>query len=84
MHLSLTTMRPIEMGGIYQLELMTEHVLLAANTEFQKKHRKIWTYQDRCTGTKHQLDYILVQCKWRNSVLNAEPYSSFGTVGSDH
>ena len=31
-----------------------------------------------------QLDYILVRRKWRNSILNAEPYSTFSSVGSDH
>ncbi|KAK1874662.1 Craniofacial development protein 2 [Dissostichus eleginoides] len=31
-----------------------------------------------------QLDYILVRQKWRNSILNAEPYSTFSSVGSDH
>ncbi|ELT96954.1 hypothetical protein CAPTEDRAFT_106046, partial [Capitella teleta] len=71
-------------NGWHLLELMKEHGLLAANTEFQKKRGKRWTYQDRCTGTKRQLDYILVRRKWRNSVLNAEPYSSFCSVGSDH
>ena len=31
-----------------------------------------------------QLDYILVRKKWRNSILNAETYSTFSSVGSDH
>ncbi|KAJ8366611.1 hypothetical protein AAFF_G00348450 [Aldrovandia affinis] len=30
------------------------------------------------------IDYILVRQKWRNSILNAEPYSTFSSVGSDH
>ena len=30
------------------------------------------------------LDYILVRSKWRNSVLNAEAYNSFASLGSDH
>ncbi|ELU17539.1 hypothetical protein CAPTEDRAFT_213183 [Capitella teleta] len=71
-------------NGRHLLELMTEHGLLAANIEFQKKRGKRWNFQDRCTGTKRQLDYILVRRKWRNSVPNAEPYSSFCSVGSDH
>ena len=71
-------------NGKYLAETMTEHGLLAVNTQFRKKQGKRWTYQDRCTGMKRQLDYILVRRKWRNSVLNAEPYNSFCTVGSDH
>jgi hypothetical protein len=57
---------------------------LAANTQFRKKRGKRWTFLDRCTRAKRQLDYILVRKKWRNSVLNAEPYHTFCTVGSDH
>jgi hypothetical protein len=61
-----------------------EHDLLAANTQFKKRQGKRWKFLDRCTKVKRQLDYILVRKKWRNSVLNAEPYHRFCTVGSDH
>ncbi len=44
----------------------------------------MWTFQDRGLGMRCQLDYILVRRKWRNSILNAEPCSSFNSVGSDH
>ena len=44
---------------------------------------KKWTYEDP-KGDHHMLDYILVNSKWINSVKNAEPYSSFASVGSDH
>ncbi|KAJ8413165.1 hypothetical protein AAFF_G00091610 [Aldrovandia affinis] len=33
---------------------------------------------------RRQLDYILVRRKWRKSILNAESYSTFDSVGSDH
>jgi len=71
-------------NGKYLAEMITEHCLLAANTQFRKKLGKRWTYQDRGTGVRRQLDYILVRRKWRNSVLNAESYNTFCTVGSDH
>ena len=71
-------------NGIYLTALLTEHNLLAANTLFRKRTGKRWTFQDRASGTLRQLDYILVREKWRNSVLNAEPYSTFSSVGSDH
>ncbi|ELU10200.1 hypothetical protein CAPTEDRAFT_65122, partial [Capitella teleta] len=71
-------------NGKLLVDLLTEHDLLAANTQFRKKRRKRWTFLDRCTRAKRQLDYILVRKKWRNSVLNAEPYHTFCTVGSDH
>ena len=63
--------------------LLMKHELLAANTLFRKRMGKRWTFQDRATGLVRQLDYILVRRRWRNSILNAEPYSTFDSVGSD-
>ncbi|KAJ8351146.1 hypothetical protein SKAU_G00226220 [Synaphobranchus kaupii] len=71
-------------NGEHLATLLTEQELLAANTLFQKRMGKRWTFQDRASGMLRQLDYILVRRKWRNSVTNAEPYSTFSTVGSDH
>ena len=36
------------------------------------------------TGAKSQIDYILINKKWKNSVQNVEAYSSFASTGSDH
>ena len=33
---------------------------------------------------KSQIDYILINTKWKNCALNCEAYNSFFTVGSDH
>ena len=44
----------------------------------------MWTYLSDASGIKSQLDYILIRKKWRNSVKNTEPYSTFSSVGSDH
>ena len=71
-------------NGKHLTTLLMEHQLLAANTMFQKRAGKRWTFRDRASGTVRQLDYILVRQKWRNSVLNAEPYNTFSSVGSDH
>ena len=71
-------------NGEHLAALLVEHGLLAANTLFKKRLGKRWTFRDRGTNTLRQLDYVLVRRKWRSSVLNAEPYSSFHTVGSDH
>ena len=35
-------------------------------------------------GNKHQLDYIVVNRKWKSSIMNCEAYSTFSSVGSDH
>ena len=71
-------------NGEHLSALLMEQGLLAANTLFRKRMGKRWTFRDRGTNVLRQLDYILVRRKWRSSVLNAEPYSSFQTVGSDH
>lgn len=71
-------------NGEYLAELMMEHNLLAANTCFRKRMGKRWTFMNRVTESKRQLDYILVRKKWRNSVLNAEAYNCFASIGSDH
>ena len=71
-------------NGAYLTAFLTEHELLAANTIFRKRTGKRWTFRDRATGMLRQLDYILVRKKWRNSIMNAEPYSTFSSVGSDH
>ena len=64
--------------------MMLEYDLLAANTEFQKRKGKLWTFRDNASNSCRQLDYILVRKKWRNSVNNAEAYNSFNTARSDH
>lgn len=71
-------------NGSYMADLLLEFGLLAANAQFQKRPGKLWTFKDRATDSLRQLDYILIRRKWRNSLMNAEAYSSFCTVGSDH
>ena len=70
-------------NGSYLADLLIEFGLIAANAQFQKRRGKLWTYRCRMTDDLRQLDYILVRRKWRNSVQNAEAYTS-STVVSDH
>ncbi len=70
-------------NGQLLAELIAEKSMKITNTSFQKKMGKRWTFTDPC-GRHHLLDYIIVNQKWKNSVTNAEPYSSFSSVGSDH
>ncbi|XP_029317080.1 craniofacial development protein 2-like [Cottoperca gobio] len=70
-------------NGEHLAAFLMEHELLAANTMFQKRMGKRSGYR-YATGMQRQLDYILVRRRWRNSILNAEPYSTFNSVGSDH
>ena len=54
------------------------------NTKFQKKHSKLWTYVSDMTNLKSQVDYILINRKWTNSVKDVCAHNSFASIGSDH
>ena len=57
--------------------------LTCLNTNFQKREGKPWTYTN-ANNTKAKKDYVFINKKWNNSVLNCEAYSSFESVSSDH
>ena len=64
-------------------DFMEEFSLFASNTYFMKPINKLWTFEYP-TGARAQLDYIICRNKWRNSIKDSRPFSSFSTVGSDH
>ena len=70
-------------NGQHLQDYADEFNLVIGNTAFRKPQRKLWTFKYP-DSTKAQIDYILVRKKWRNSLHNAEAYSTFSTVGSDH
>ena len=70
-------------NGEYLLDFAEEQELTICNCNFKKKPGKMWTFIDP-SGRLYQKDYILINNKWKNSVKNAEPFSSFSSVGSDH
>ena len=57
--------------------------MILLNTKFQKRKCKMWTFIYP-NNEKAQLDYILLNKKWKNSAQNCEAYNTFCTVGSDH
>ena len=70
-------------NGLLLEEFIEEHELLCLNTKFQKTPSKLWTitYANR---SKAQLDYIIINKKWKNSAMNCQAYNSFEGVYSDH
>ena len=62
---------------------MIENRLACLNTNNQKREGKLWTYT-YANNTKAQIDYVLINKKWKNSTLNCETYSSFEGVSTDH
>lgn len=71
-------------NGRLLLDMVEETNLIITNTTFQKKKGKLWTFISDMSHAKSQIDYILINKKWKNSIKNVEAYSSFASVGSDH
>ena len=82
-HVRYTHDKRTNENGCRLIDLACEKSLCITNTIFKKRPGKLWTFEDP-RGNRYQLDYILVNSKWKNSVLNSEAYSTFESVGSDH
>ena len=67
----------------YLTDFSLENGLICLNTKFQKRKGKLWTYT-YANNAKAQRDYILMNKKWINSVLNYEAFFSFEGASSDH
>ena len=70
-------------NGQHLTDFMIENRLACLNTNYQKREGKLWTYT-YANNTKAQIDYVLMNKKWKNSALNCEAYSSFEGVSTDH
>ena len=66
-------------NGQHLTEFMMENRL----RNYQKKEGKLWTYT-YVNNSKTQIDYILINKKWKNSTMNCKAYSSFEGVSSNH
>ena len=71
-------------NGNLMLEHAAECDLHITNTMFEKKKGKLWTFISDMNDSRSQIDYILINKKWKNSVHNVEAYNSFSSMGSDH
>ena len=71
-------------NGKLLLDYFIEANLIIANTRFQKKRGKLFTFMSEMNNRKPQIDYISINSKWKNSLKNCPAYSSFASVGSDH
>ena len=71
-------------NGKLLLDYSFEANLIIANTRFQKKRGKLFTFMSEMKNRRSQIDYILINSKWKNSLKNCQAYSSFASVGSDH
>ena len=70
-------------NGQHLTDFMIKNRLACLNTNYQKREGKLWTYT-YANNTKAQIDYVLINKKWKNSAMNCEAYSSFEGVSTDH
>ena len=69
-------------NGSMLKDYLNENNLLCLNTKFQKRPGQLWTHKSP-NGSKAQLDYVIINRKWKNSVKNCRAFNSF-SVASDH
>ena len=70
-------------NGQHLTDFMIENRLKCLNTNYQQREGKLWTYT-YANNSKAQIDYVVINKKWKNSAINCEAYSSFEGVSSDH
>ena len=70
-------------NGSMLKDFLQENKLICLNTNFQKRVGQLWTHRAP-NGKKAQLDYVIVNRKWKNSAKNCRAFNSFVSVGSDH
>ena len=64
-------------------DYLQENNMLCLNTHFQKRHGQLWTHNSP-NDFKSQIDFIIINNKWKNSVKNCRAYNSFNSISSDH
>ena len=69
--------------GEYLEHFLIENGLLCINTPFQKRRGKLWTYTYP-NGDIAQIDYMMINKKWIDSVQNCEAYHSLEGISTDH
>ena len=57
--------------------------LIVGNTFFKHHPRRLWTWRSPGNLIKNEIDYILIQRRWRSSLLNVRTRPG-ADCGSDH
>ena len=71
-------------NGKLLLHQFVETNLIIANIDSRRNKDKPFTFMSEMSNRKSQIDYILINNKWKNCLKNCQAYSSFVSVGSDH
>ncbi|XP_068748924.1 uncharacterized protein [Montipora capricornis] len=70
-------------NGSKMKDYLQANDLISLNTTFSKRVGQLWTHEGP-NGNRAQLDYLLINRKWRNSAKNCRAFNSFVSVSSDH
>jgi hypothetical protein len=65
------------------LEFATVHELYVCNTKFQHKSSRKWTWASPDGIHRNMIDLILIQQRWKTSVINCRTFQS-ADISSDH
>ena len=65
------------------LEFATTHSLYICNTRFEQKPNRKWTWASPDGIHKNMIDLILIQQRWKTSVINCRTFQS-ADISSDH
>ncbi len=69
--------------GEHLLEFATLHNLFICNTIFKQKPNRKWTWESPDGMHKNMIDLIIVQKRWKTSVINCRTFQG-ADISSDH
>lgn len=69
--------------GEHLLDFCLQHRLTVMNTWFKHHPRRLYTWRSPGDRTRNQIDYILINRRWKSSITNVKTYPS-ADCGSDH
>ena len=65
------------------IEWAKSHGMIIGNTWFEQHPRRLWTWKSPSDNTRNQIDYILINSRFRNALLVAKTFPG-ADCGSDH
>ena len=65
------------------IEWAKSHGMIIGNTWFEQHPRRLWTWKSPGDNTRNQIDYILINSRFRNALLVAKTFPG-ADCGSDH
>ena len=65
------------------IEWATSHGMIIGNTWFEQHTRRLWNWKSPGDNTINQIDYILINSRFRNALLVAKTFPG-ADCGSDH